>query len=72
MELTEDGQLHFKAFILVAYKGMFGHAFFWQSDRKAAPTGSIEGDGIIEVIAQEIATQLPTALEAFANGLPEQ
>lgn len=70
IELDTPGNLRVRAVILSGHKEVMGANFFWLSDVKEAPVGSIESEQEMQAAVADLAAKLPEALEFFHDSLP--
>jgi hypothetical protein len=70
VEVTDDGEVAFPAFIQVGPEGVSGANFFWQRPEGAAAVGSIASDELLRAGVEELGRQLEQAARAFTEGLP--
>ncbi len=71
VRLLPDGTLHLRWLLNVGADGVMGTNFSAQSDDFSAPVGSVQQDEMITTFAAELASHLPTAVQAFVDALPE-
>ena len=68
IELAPDGELAVRSLIAVGHPTIGGgDNFFWQSQPRTAPVGTIEVESALREVVDELRNQLPTALEHFVN-----
>lgn len=70
LELTADGRLIFRAFVLVGRHGLGGSAYTWQSEALKAPVGSVESERMLEEGVAVLAGKVQEGLAAFVAELP--
>lgn len=70
IELTSDGALIFRAFVDVGRPSLGGNDFFWQSQERESPVGSIEADRMLQEGVAEVGEQLRKAVEVFVEKVP--
>ncbi|MHB8868884.1 MAG: protein kinase domain-containing protein [Thermoleophilia bacterium] len=70
IEVTGDGQLIFRALLSVGHETTGGGPYWWLSDDKKAPAGSIASEGMLQEAVNELAGHLAEALNAFVDHLP--
>lgn len=70
IELDTEGNITVRAVIICGYKGIMGDNFFWLSNDRTAPVGSIEAEQDMQSAAEDLFLQFPAALEFFHGHLP--
>jgi len=71
LELTADGTLIFRAFVLVGRHGLGGSVYSWQSEALKAPVGSVESERMLEEGVAVLAKEVQEGLAVFVAQLPE-
>src|SRR6266545_2618214 len=71
LELTADGTLIFRAFVLVGRHGLGGSAYSWTSEALEAPVGSVESERMLEEGVAVLAEKVQEGLAVFVAELPE-
>lgn len=71
LELTTDGALIFRAFVLVGRHGLGGSAYSWTSEALEAPVGSVESERTLEEGVAVLAKKVQEGLAVFVTELPE-
>jgi len=71
VELTADGTLIFRAFVLVGRHGLGGGVYSWQSEALEAPVGSVESERMLEEGVAVLAEKVQEGLAVFVAELPE-
>jgi hypothetical protein len=71
LDLTADGTLIFRAFVLVGRHGLGGAVYSWQSDALKAPVGSVESERMLEKGVAVLAEKVQEGLAVFVAELPE-
>src|SRR6266511_4089453 len=71
VELTADGTLIFRAFVLVGRHGLVGGVYSWQSEALEAPVGSVESERMLEEGVAVLAEKVQEGLAVFVSELPE-
>jgi serine/threonine protein kinase len=69
VELMEDGALAIKTMISCGYENISPVNYFWLSEPRTAPVGSIEAEQMLQSAVQELADRMPEGLEAFLRGM---
>lgn len=54
----------------VGLDGVMQQDFYWKSNERVAPVGSVEAERLLEEGVQELAEQLRVALDVFAEKAP--
>jgi serine/threonine protein kinase len=72
LELTADGTLIFRAFVLVGRHGLGGSEYSWESKALEAPVGSVESERMLEEGVAVLAEKVQEGLAAFVAELPER
>ena len=71
LELTADGTLIFRAFLLVGLNRTLGSAYSWTSEALEAPVGSVESERMLEEGVAVLAEKVQEGLAVFVAELPE-
>jgi serine/threonine protein kinase len=71
LELTADGTLIFRAFVLVGLNRTLGSAYSWTSEALEAPVGSVESERMLEEGVAVLAEKVQEGLAVFVAELPE-
>jgi hypothetical protein len=71
LELTADGTLIFRAFVLVGLNRTLGSKYSWQSEALKAPVGSVESERMLEEGVAVLAEKVQEGLAVFVAELPE-
>ena len=71
LELTADGTLLFRAFVLVGLNHTLGSAYSWTSETLRAPVGSVESERMLEEGITVLAEKVREGLAVFVAELPE-
>lgn len=71
LELTADGTLTFRAFVLVGLSRTLGSKYSWQSEALKAPVGSVASERILEEGVALLAQKVHEGLSVFVAELPE-
>lgn len=72
LELTADGTLIFRAFVLVARQHMGGGAYSWESGASEVPVGSVESERMLEEGVSALADRVQEGLTVFVAELPDR
>ncbi len=70
LELTDDGTLIFRAFVLVGHDRIGGNAYSWESEPLTATVGSVTAERTIEDGVAVLAEKLQEGLAVFVAELP--
>jgi hypothetical protein len=71
LELTADGTLIFRAFVLVGLNRTLGSKYSWTSEALEAPVGSVESERMLEEGVAVLAEKVREGLAVFVAELPE-
>jgi hypothetical protein len=71
LELTADGTLIFRAFVLVGLNRTLGSNYTWTSEALEAPVGSVESERMLEEGVAVLAEKVQEGLAVFVAELPE-
>src|SRR6266511_19688 len=71
LELTADGTLIFRAFLLVGLNRTLGSAYSWTSEALEVPVGSVESERMLEEGVAVVAEKVQEGLAVFVAELPE-
>jgi hypothetical protein len=72
LELTVDGTLIFRAFVLVGHQHFGGSTYSWESAALQAPVGSVESERMLEEAVVVLADKVQEGLAVFVAELPER
>ncbi len=72
LELREDGRLILRTLLDVGLDGVGGSDFWWESDERSAPVGTVEQERMLEEGVEELQNKLHEALAAFAESVARQ
>ncbi len=72
LDLTGDGTLVFRAFVLVGHEVVGGTRYSWESEPLEAPVGSVDSDRKLEEGVTALAERLQAGLRVFVADLPER
>jgi len=70
LELTADGTLIFRAFVIVGRHGLGGGPYWWTSEALKAPVGSVESERMLEEGVAVLAEKVQEGLAMFVAELP--
>jgi serine/threonine protein kinase len=70
LELTDDGTLIFRAFVLVGHENISGTAYTWESEPLTAPVGGVAAERMIEDGVALLGEKLREGLAVFVAELP--
>lgn len=70
LELIADGVLIFRSMVYVGHESMGGGDFSWQDPGRRAAVGSVEAERMLSDGIADLAEQLRTGLDAFAERVP--
>jgi serine/threonine protein kinase len=70
LELTDDGTLILRTFILVGHENISGTAYSWESGELTAPVGGVAAERMIEDGVATLGEKLREGLEVFVAELP--
>jgi serine/threonine protein kinase len=71
LDLTEDGALIFRAFVLVGLNDTLGSKYSWTSEALEAPVGSVASERMLEEGMEVLAEKVQEGLAVFVAELPE-
>jgi hypothetical protein len=71
LELTANGTLIFRAFVLVGLNRTLGSKYSWTSEALEAPVGSVASERMLEEGVAALAEKVQEGLEVFVAELPE-
>lgn len=72
LDLSADGTLVFRAFVLVGHEAIGGSAYSWESEPLEAAVGSVESERMLEEGVAALAERLQEGLRVFVAKLPER
>jgi serine/threonine protein kinase len=70
LEQFSDGRLLVRSMIFVGPEKTMGSYFYWQSDDRSAPVGSVEAEKMLEGAVHELADALKQGVDVFIEHLP--
>ena len=70
LELTDDGTLIFRAFVLVGHQRISGTSYSWESEALTAAVGSVTAERMVEDGVAVLAEKLQEGLAVFVAELP--
>ena len=70
IELTDEGDLLFRAYIDVGPEGVMGSDFRWEREAASAPVGSVEAERMLEQGVEQLAEKLREGMAVFVSEAP--
>jgi serine/threonine protein kinase len=70
IELTDEGDLLFRAYIDVGPEGVMGSDFRWEREAASAPVGSVEAERMLEQGVEQLAEKLHEGMAVFVSEAP--